>query len=214
MKSIVPCLIASAILCGPLCAALADGLMPIEPEQAKRFGKILSGEADKIEKPQIRISADPDKASGVHAPDKLGTLIIPQKDLKFNDELAAKFKEEKGASLAYLFLYHLTPVIEGGAADPSRLHSVKIADDNGQQHTVHVLLLAVHQLSEDDYRLVAYGHDEKPLIDARFAEGTGPGPEPTAVEIKEIDEQAQQGKMVVTVFGKYQATFPVAYRPE
>src|SRR5262249_10571088 len=129
-----------------------------------------------------------------------------------SEELAAKFKETKGASLAYLFLYHLTPVINGSGADLSRLYSVKLPDDDGQEHTVHVLLLAVRQLSDEDYRLYAYGHDDKPLVDARFAEGTGPGPEPTAVEIKEVNEQTEQGKLIVTVFGKYQASFTVAHR--
>jgi hypothetical protein len=197
-----------------LCASPRDGLAPIEPEVAKKFAKLFVDEADKFEKPQVKIMADPDKASGVHAPDKLGLLIVPQKDLKESEELARQFQQEKGASLAYLFLYHVTPVVNGNPADASRLRSIKLADDQGQQRTVHVLLLAVRQLSEDDYRLYAYGFDEKPLVDARFSEGTGPGPEPTAVEVKEIDEQARRGKLVVTVFGKYQASFPVAHLTE
>src|SRR5262245_29573119 len=97
--------------------AVRDGLVTIEPEMAKRFGKLMSDEADKIEKPQVKIIADPEKANGVHAPEKVGTLIVPQKNLQFNEELAAKFKEEKGAPLAYLFLYHLSPVIDGKTSD-------------------------------------------------------------------------------------------------
>jgi hypothetical protein len=216
MKLIAACVSAASILSFSVLATSPglDGLTPIEPEIAKKFGKILSDEADKIEKPQVKISADPEKASGVHVPEKVGTLIVPQKDLVPGEELAQKFKQEKGASLAYLFLHRLTPVVNGTVADVSRLHAVKLTDDNGQQHTVYLLLLSVRQLGEDDYRLYAYGHEDKPLVEARFAEGTGPGPEPTAVEVKEIDEQAKRGTMTVTVFGKYQASFPIAQLPE
>jgi hypothetical protein len=105
-------------------------------------------------------------------------------------------------------------VINGTSADVSRLYTVKLTDDEGQDRAVQVLILAVRQLAEDDYRLYGYGHEEKPLVDARFAEGTGPGPEPVAVEVKEVNEQTQQGKLVVTVFGKYQASFTVGYRQQ
>jgi hypothetical protein len=214
MRPIAVCAFAVSLLSFPLRAMSPDDLVAIEPEVAKKFGKLLSDEADKSDKPQIKISADADKANGVHAPDKVGTLIVPQKDLKHSPELFEKFKLEKGAPLAYLFLHHLAPVVNGNAADKSRLRSVKLTDDDGGQHTVYLLLLSVHQVSDDDYRLYAYGQEEKPIVDARFAEGTGPGPEPTAVEVKGIDEQAKQGKLTVTVFGKYQASFPVAYVPE
>ena len=198
----------------PVLAAVIDGLEPIEPEMAHAFGKILSDEADKIDKPQIKITADPDKANGVHAPEKAGLLVVPQKDLKEGEELAEKFKTEKGASLAYLFLYHLVPVIDGQPVDPSRLRTVEIADDNGAKHKVYVLLLAVRQLSEDDYRLHAYGHGEKPLVDAKFSEGAGSGSNPVALEVKDLNESTHQGKLVLTVFGKYQASFTCGFKPE
>ena len=198
----------------PVLAAVVDGLEPIEPEMAHRFGKILSDEADKITKPQIKIVADPDKANGVHAPEKAGILVVPQKDLKESEELAEKFKTEKGASLAYLFLYHLTPVIDGQPVDASRLRSVELADDNGSKHTVYVLLLAVRQVAEDDYRLHAYGHDEKPLLDAKFSLGGVAGTDPISVEVKDINEATHQGKLVLTVFGKYQVGFTCGHKAD
>ena len=195
-------------------AAYNDGLVPIEPEMAKQVGKRLSEEAAKLEKPQIKIEADSDKANGLHSPGKAGVLIVPQKDLKESEELAAKFKVDKGASLAFLFMYHIVPVIEGKTLDASLLRSVKFTDDSGAEHTVHVLLLAVKQLSEDDYRLHAYGQGDKPLIDAKFSEGPGPGAEPVAVEIKDANEQTGQGRLVVTAFGKYQASFQCGHKAD
>jgi hypothetical protein len=198
----------------PALAAVVDGLEPIEADLAHRFGKMLADEADKITKPQIKIAADPDKAVGLHVPTKVGLLVVPQKDLKESEELAEKFKTEKGASLAYLFLYNLSPVIDGQPVDASRLRTVEIADDDGGKHKVHVLLLAVRQVSEDDYRLHAYGHDEKPLVDAKFTQGTGSGVEPVAVEVKDVNEATHTGKIVLTVFGKYQAAFTCGHKAE
>jgi hypothetical protein len=198
----------------PALAAVFDGLEPIEPDVAHRFGKILADEADKISKPQIKIAADPDKAVGLHVPQKVGVLVVPQKELKESEELAEKFKTEKGAALAYLFLYNLTPVIDGQPVDASRLRSVELADDNGGKHTVFVLLLAVRQLTDDDYRLQAYGHEEKPLVDAKFSQSAGPGTEPVAVEIKDVNEATHTGKLVLTVFGKYQAGFTCGHKAD
>jgi hypothetical protein len=198
----------------PVLAAVVDGLEPIEAELAHRFGKLLSDEADKISKPQIKISADADKAVGLHVPQKVGILVVPQKELKESEELAEKFKSDKGASLAYLFLYNLVPVIDGQPVDASRLRTVELADDEGNRHKVYVMLLAVRQVSEDDYRLHAYGHEEKPLVEAKFSQGTGPGAEPVAVEVKEVNEATHQGKLVLTVFGKYQAGFTCGHKAE
>ena len=212
MKALIMSVTAAISLFFSAQASLPDDLTPIEPELAKKFGKILADEADKFEKPQVKITADADKANGVHVPDKVGVLIVPQKDLKESEELAAKFKADKGASLAYLFMYHVLPVIDGKPVEASKVRSVKIKDDNGGEHLIYVLLLSVRQLADDDYRLYCYGHDDKPLVESKFAEGTGPGAEPAAVEIKEPNEATMQGKLVVTVFGKYQASFTVGHK--
>jgi hypothetical protein len=88
---------------------------------------------------------------------------------------------------------------------------VSFAHDDGRNVTVHLLQLSVRQLAEDDYRLYGYGREGGPVVDVRFSEGAGPGPEPVAVEIKNVDEASREGNVVVTVFGKYQAQFRAAY---
>ena len=214
MKVIALCLSAAVSLLLSAATALPESPQPIDAETAKKFGKILADAAAKLDKQQLKIEADADLSNGVHVPDKLGLLLVPQKGLKEGEELAAKFKADKGAPLAYLFMYHLVPVIDGQPVDASRVRTVKVADDNGGEHTVYVLLLSVRQLAEDDYRLYCYGHDDKPLVNAPFSEGTGPGTEPAAVEIKEPNEQTLQGKLVITVFNKYQASFTIGYRAD
>ena len=90
----------------------------------------------------------------------------------------------------------------------------KLADDNGGEHLVYVLLLAGRQTGDHEYSLYAYGQDQKPLIEAKFAEGTGSGSEAVTVDVKEVNEQAHEGKVVVTVFGKYQASFKAGHKAE
>jgi hypothetical protein len=197
----------------PVFAAAAD-FEAIPNELAQQLAIKLSEEAGKIEKTKFKVDADSEKASGVHIPSKVGALIVPQKGLKESEELAAKFKMDPGATLAYLFVYHMVPVVDGKRVDADKLHSVAFTDNNGGQHDLHVLLLSVRQLADDDYRLYVFGKDAKPLVDVKFAEGTGPGPTPTAVELKDPNEAKKEGKLVVTVFGKFQATFPAAYTGE
>lgn len=189
----------------------AQQLEPIPAEHIRAMAPTLIEHANKLEQPKIKIDADVEKANGYHLPKKLGAVIVPQKDLKESPELAAKFKTDPGAALGYLFFYHLVPIADGKKIDASKMKSVTIADNDGGQHTVHVLTLIVKQLSEDDYRLHVYGADAKPLVDVKFAEGTGPGAEPAAVELKDPNEATKEGSVVVTVFGKYQAKFQAAF---
>jgi hypothetical protein len=178
---------------------------------AQRLSTRLSEEASKNSNLKFKVDGEAEKANGFHLPGKVGALIVPQKGLKESEELAAKFKMDPGASLAYLFLYHMVPVVDGKRVESDKMHSVTISDDEGNQHTVHVLCLSVRQLADDDYRLYGFGKDAKPLIDVKFAEGTGPGPTPVAVELKDPNRDTRDGKVVVTVFGRFQASFPAGY---
>jgi hypothetical protein len=101
--------------------------------------------------------------------------------------------------------------VNGQKLDASKLRTVSFQADDGSEHEVNVLLLSARQLSESDYRLYAYGTGDKPLIDAQFTEGSGPGAEPVAVEVTNVDEAERQGDVVITVFGKYQAKFRGAH---
>lgn len=188
-------------------AVSAQDLEAIPSELAQGIGKLLAAEASKLEKQPVAISADSDKANGLHVPEQAGVLIVPQKDLKETEELAAQFKAEKGAPLGYLFLYHVMPIVKGQPVDSSHLSTIKITPDDGQTRTVHVLSLAVKQLSEDDYRLLVYGNGDKPLFDTKFSEGTADVPQPVGLSVKDKDDSAHQGTLVLTVFGKYQASF-------
>lgn len=189
---------------------IADELEAIDSDKAREFAKVLSELAMDITEPQVKIQPDPAKAQGVHRPQEAGLLLVPDKRLQEdNSENSDAVNRPAGASLAYLFAYHLAPVIDGKAASTKDLHSVVYRSDEGDKARVYCLLLSVRKLSEDDWRLYVYGTKEEPLLDVRFGEGSGPGATPLAIQCKNV--QGYEGDVVITVFDKYQADFKVRY---
>ena len=74
--------------------------------------------------------------------------------------------------LAYLFTYRVVPVIDGKLVSADRLRTVKVSDNQGEEHTAFVFALTARQLADDDYRLWVDGAGNKPLVDVPFSEGT------------------------------------------
>jgi hypothetical protein len=189
-------------------AALAgQELRRVSSDEAQAYAQRLVELADKIDKPQVKIDADTSKANGIHVPDALGLLAVPQRNLQESEELAAQFKTEAGAPLGYLFSYRVLPVVDNQLIPADRLQTIQVTDDQGRDHTVYVFPMVVRQLSGDDYRLRLYGKEAKPLVDTKFSMATSSHEDPVAVDIKDPDESTRQGNVVITVFGKYQASF-------
>jgi hypothetical protein len=159
----------------------------------------------------VKVEPDPGKANGVHKPEEVGVLIVPQKGLT-EDKLRDAAKAEAGAGVAFLFTYRLVPVVNGTAVAKEKMRSVTFTNDNGDKIEIHCLILAVRHVSDKERRLYVYGIDSKPLIDIPMSENAGPGTQPAAVEVKEIQDQA--GKLFVTLFGKDRASFKVMHQPD
>ena len=212
--NMVRSLLAAALFVVAPAAISAQDLESIPAEQVHDIGQALLEQVGKGEPLAVKIEADVTKANGVHVPKKLGLLLIPQKDLAESEELAAQFKTESGAPLAYLFCYRVVPVLDGKLVAADRLRTVKLSDNRGNEHTAYVFALAARQLADDDYRLWVYGAGNKPLVDVPFSEGKTTESGPVVVEIKRPDEAQMQADVAITVFGKYQATFRAGYREE
>ena len=213
MNSVSKWLVGVALVLVPAWSPAVE-IAAIPAELAQKLAQGLLPQAEKIDQPQIKLVAAVDQTNGYHVPRMLGAMVVPQKDLKETEELAAKFKEEPGASRAYLFTYQLIPVVDGQRLATDSLRTVEIQDGEGNTRTLHVWLLAVRQTSDSDYRLHVYGKAPKPLVDVAFAQASGPNTQPVMVELKDADESTREGKVVLTVFGKYQATFTAAYTGE
>jgi hypothetical protein len=192
--------------------ALAQAeLVSIESEAAKQVAEQFSEQVQKFKKPQVKVEPDPSKANGVHKRNDAGALIVPQKDLT-EEKLPDAAKSKAGAGVAFLFMHRLVPIIDGKGVSKEKMRSVTYTNKDGDKIAIHCLILAVRQVSDKDRRLYVYGTDSKPLIDVPFSKNAGPGTQPVAVEIKEI--QDQEGKLFVTLFDKYQASFKVMHQPD
>jgi hypothetical protein len=211
MRTVVLGVVALALCAWVAGSAIAEDLEILDPQIAQAFAQALVETADKdVEKPQVKIDADVEKACGVHL-DQVGLIIVPQKDMTPENEAV---NSEKGAPVGHLFMSHVfTPVIDGKPVDPAKIRQLTFSGQDGNEHKVNYLILAARHTTDDDvWHLYAYGTDEKPLIDARIGEGTGPGTLPIALEVKDLENN--EGTAYVTFFDQYQCTFKVNHKPD
>jgi len=188
-------------------SAMAEDLEVLDPQIAQAFAQALTEAAGKIEKPQVKIDGDVEKACGVHM-DQVGLIIVPQKDITPENEAV---NSDPGAPLAHLFMSPgFVPVIDDKPIDASKLRSLTFAGQDGAEHKVNYLALAARHTDDDAWHIYAYGADEKPLLDIAVGEGSGPGTQPLALEVKDLEDNT--GTAVVTIFDQYQASFKVNYK--
>ncbi len=202
--------IAALAACGLIASkAVAEDLEILDSQIASAFAQALNDATAKIEKPQVKIDADIDKATGVHK-EQTGILLVPQKDITPENEAV---NSDPGAPLAHMFMsMNFTPIIDGKPVDPSKLRTLTFQGQDGNDHKAYYLALAARHTDDDVWHLYGYGSDSKPLLDIQIGEGTGPGTEPLALEVKEFENN--QGTAYITIFDRYQCNFKVNYKEE
>jgi len=184
--------------------AVAEDLEPVPEKTAQKIGEALTKAAAGIDKPQVKIEGDSAKAVGVIVPEHGGLLLVPQKGM--DEKKTPDMTGPNGVPLGLFFSSaDLMPIVDGKLLDRAKLHVLTVTDSQGNKHEVNCMLLSVRKLSDEDYRLYGFGKADKPLIDAKFTGGKGPGATPVALEIKAVE--GQPAEVIVTVYGKYQAKF-------
>lgn len=191
-------------------SAVAEDLDILDPQIAQAFAQVLAEAAEKVEKPQVKISGDIEKACGVHK-EQVGLILVPQTDLK-PEEIPEGVETDPGAPMGHLFMSKgFAPVIDGKPVDASKLRSLSITGQDGNEQQVNYLALSVRHTDDDVWHLYGYGTDEKPLVDVQIAEGTGPGTLPLAIEVKELEDNV--GTAYVTIYDRFQTSFKLGYKP-
>jgi len=191
-------------------SAVAEDLEILDPQICQAFAQALIPAAEKLEKLQVKVEADPEKACGVHK-EQVGLILIPHKDIKPENEAA---NSDPGAPLGHLFMSTgYLPLVDGKPVEQSKLHELKIDGQDGTERKISYLTLAArHTVDDDVWHLYAYGTDAKPLLDIRIGEGAGPGTQPLALEVKDVEDNT--GTAYVTIFDRYQGTFKITYKGE
>lgn len=205
-------LVAAALAAGAFGAASAsaEDLEALDPQISQAFAQFLNEAVDKIENPQVKITGDIEKATGVHR-EQIGLIIVPQKDLK-QDNISDAVNSDPGAPIGHLFMsMGFLPMIDGKAIDQSKLRTLAFTGQDGNEQKVSYLTLAARHTDDDVWHLYGYGTDAKPVLDLQIGEGTGPGTQPLALEVKEVEDNT--GTAYVTIYDLYQANFKVTYKP-
>ncbi|MEX2112658.1 MAG: hypothetical protein WD845_05695 [Pirellulales bacterium] len=191
-------------------SAPAMDLEILDPQIAQAFAQALCESADAIEKPQVKIDPDLEKSCGVFMDvgEPVGLIIVPQKDITPENEDVNK---DPGAPLGHLFMSKgFAPVIDDKPIDDAKLRTITFAGQDGQEQKVSYLTLAARHTDDDVWHLYAYGTDEKPLLDLQIGEGVGPGTQPIAIEVKDVEDNS--GTAFVTIFDMYQCSFKLNYK--
>jgi hypothetical protein len=190
-------------------SAAAEDLEQLDEQIAQAFAQVLNEEAGKVEKPQVKIEGEIEKSTGVHR-EQVGLIIVPQKDLKAED-IPEAVNSDPGAPLGHLFMsMGFTPVIDGKPVEASKLRTLKITDQNGNEQQVSYLALAARHTDDDVWHLYGYGADDKPVLDVQIGEGAGPGTQPLAIEVKDLKDD--EGTCYVTIYDRFQTSFKIAYK--
>ncbi len=173
---------------------------PIPEDIAQAIARLLCEKADKAEAP-IKIVGDPEKAMGLHEPEVAAAMVVPRTELK-TDKLPGAEKQD-GEPAGYLFLYKIAPVVSGKVMATDKLPTVLLKTDDGVERTVIVLRLTLKKESEQDWKLLVFGKDKKPLVSSKFRAEANNSTLPLSISTKDIE--GDQGTLVVAVFGRYAA---------
>jgi len=199
-------LLAAAVLFLFNSASRAEEMEKMESDTATTYGEYLSNEFGKTDGLQVKVEADPSKAVGLQAGGG-GIIIVPTKGLKEGSEDPAA-DTERGAPMAYLFMsQRFNPLKEGKPFDGKKLRTVDLAD-SGNKATC--LVLSARHIQDDEWQMYVYGADKKPIVSSQFfpAEEESDGP----IGIHVQDPADGKATLVVTVFGKYEATLPIGHK--
>jgi hypothetical protein len=191
-------------------AVHAEDLEILDPQIAQAIAQALCESVAKVENLPIKVDTDIEKCCGVfmNAGTPVGCIIVPQKDITPENEAATK---DPGAPVGHLFMSPgFAPVIEDKPLDTKKMRSLSFTGQDGQEQPVVHLILAARRTDDDVWHLYAYGTDEKPVIDVQIGEGTGPGTQPIALEVKDLVDGT--GTAYVTFFDMYQCNFKLNYK--
>ncbi len=194
-------------------SAPAMDLEILDPQIAQAFAQALCESAEGIENPQVKVDPDLEKSCGVFMDvgEPVGLIIVPQKDITPENDAVNK---DPGAPLGHLFMSKgFAPVIDDKPVDAAKMRTIKFSGQDGTEQEVGYLTLAARHTDDDVWHLYAYGTDEKPLLDVQIGEGVGPGTQPIAIEVKDVEDNT--GTAYVTIFDMYQCSFKLNYtQPE
>ncbi len=186
----------------------ADDLEPMAAEMSQLFAQHLSELFNKEnQERQTKFDVDPSQASGLRSGQD-GIIIVPAKGLK-EGTVDPAVETECGSGLCYLFMSPCyAPVINGQPVDAKKLRSVKFDNGEGEKREAVCLLVTVKHVEGDDWRLYAFGADQKPVINSQFGLADSAGDKTLAIKVNGAKDK--KANLELTLHKKYSASFSIA----
>ena len=139
-------------------------------------------------------------------------ILVPQKDLSA-ENIPDGVNSDPGAPMGHLFMSKgFSPVIDGKPLDRAKLRTLKFTGQDGNEQEVSYLALSARHTDDDVWHLYGFGSEEKPVLDVQIGEGAGPGTQPLAIEVKELEND--MGTCYVTIYDRFQCSFKLNYKGE
>ncbi len=210
-------IIISAVVCAALIVAVSPSpgraqspLQAMETEDTKAYAEFLSGKLQEFEGLQVKIEPDYAQSVGLSTEGQ-GMIVVADKNLKEGEQNEAA-ESDPGAALGYLFLSTRFFPLNGDAkVEKDKLRTAKYDEDAGDGQMAAGLILAARHIEGDDWRLYVYGTDMKPLVDTRFREAEDQKDDAPRLAIRVEDVADGKATLVLTLFGKYEASFGIAH---
>ncbi len=191
-------------------AVRAEDLEQIESETAQRVAEHLSKKfLEETKEPQVKFEVDPMKAVGLHSGHD-GIVMVPIKGLK-EGEINPAVESENGAGLCYLFCSQcFNPMVGDKPAEADKLRKLKFTDGEGNDREATCLLVTAKHVAGDEWKLLVFGSDKKPLIESDWSESGESKEGDLAMHVK--DAKDNKAKLVFTLYNKYSSSIPIAHK--
>ena len=185
-------------------SSVAQGILP--RAEAMKVAVIATLQAPTKSDAPFQVDADL-KRPVAGQDGEYGLLILPE------TKLTAAVLEAAGKDpvpVAQLWLKKLTPIVDGGPVEESRLHMVSLQHD-GETHRAPLCLLGVRRTDAGALELVIYGKGREPLARVPLLKANRTQTLPIELE---VERESEAGRLTFFLCGRYEATLKVTELPE
>jgi len=184
--------------------AFAQEIQPVSAEQAVKIARKVTAALGSPGDVPIAVDADVEKPAGIKAGSDAGLLAIPDK--KFTPETLAGTSTTVTA-LGQLWMRNVALAVNGTAADPAKLRTVKV-NDGEKDVSVEVYHLGIAKSDAGGIELNLFAKDKEPLVRVPLVK-TDAAASTTPIALDGHKEGENSGVLVITVFGSYKADVTV-----
>jgi len=183
--------------------AQADEVKNLEGDEAKKLAQTFTEASNKLDNLPVKVTPDLDKSMGLAAKQRV-LFVVPDSNLKLD---ALKKLDKQIVPLGLLYTHRITPVVAEQAVPAEQHRTVEVSIKN-KDVKIAVMQLAATKVA-DRLVLLAYTNGKTPALVTALVETEDAKDQPLHLEARKGGGDGQ-AVVVVTVLGRYRASFHVA----